>query len=105
VAPHAPWSVGWSACAINCRGSLVDVCLYGLYDMPMGTTSKGRGRYRRRSFFVDSAAIGRARRVLKVDTDAEAVRLAVERVVEMEEFWRFMSATRGRLDPGSIDPP
>jgi hypothetical protein len=40
-----------------------------------------------------------------VGTDAEAVRLAVERVVEMEKFWRFMVGTRASLKPGSFGVP
>jgi Arc/MetJ family transcription regulator len=62
-------------------------------------------RYTRKSFFVDEKAIKRARKALGVGTDAEAVRAAVERVVEMEEFWRFMAQTRGLLEPGSIESP
>jgi hypothetical protein len=62
-------------------------------------------RYTRRSFFVDERAIRRARRVLGVHTNAEAVRLAVERVVEMEEFWRFMTRSRASLERRSIDLP
>ena len=62
-------------------------------------------RYTRKSFFVDAQAIGRARKVLGAATDAETVRLAVERVVEMETFWRFMAGTRGSLKPGSIEAP
>jgi hypothetical protein len=62
-------------------------------------------RFTRRSFFVDEGAIRRARRVLGVHTNAEAVRLAVERVVEMEEFWRFMTRSRARLKPESIELP
>jgi hypothetical protein len=62
-------------------------------------------RYTRKSFFVDAQAIDRARKVLGTETDAETVRLAVERVVEMEKFWRFMTGTRGSLKPGSIEVP
>ena len=62
-------------------------------------------RYARRSFFVDEKAIERARRALGVGTNAEAVRLAVERVVQMEEFWRFMARSRGSLQAGSIEVP
>lgn len=62
-------------------------------------------RYTRKSFFVDAQAIGRARKLLATGTDAETVRLAVERVVEMEKFWRFMAGTRGSLEPGSIEIP
>ena len=60
-------------------------------------------RYTRKSFFVDPQAIDRARKVLGAGTDAETVRLAVERVVEMEKFWRFMAGTRGGLKPGSFE--
>ena len=73
--------------------------------MPMSLAPRRRGRYTRRSFFVDDRAIRRARRVLKADTDAEAVRLAVERVLQMEAFWQFMAKSRGRLSPGSVDLP
>jgi hypothetical protein len=62
-------------------------------------------RYTRRSFFVDTKAVSRARKALRVDTDAEAVRLALARVVESEEFWRFMARSRGRLKPGSVETP
>ena len=65
-------------------------------------TRRPSTRYTRRSFFVDDGAIRRARRVLGVDTNAEAVRLAVERVVEMEEFWRFMRRSRASLKPDSL---
>jgi hypothetical protein len=60
---------------------------------------------RRTSLFVDVRAIARARKALGAESNAEAVRLAVDRVVEMERFWRFMSATRRTLRPGSIDWP
>jgi hypothetical protein len=73
--------------------------------MPMRKTSVKPVRYTRKSFFVDAKAIDRARRALGAGTDAEAVRLAVDRVVEMEKFWRFMAATRGGLKPGSIEAP
>jgi hypothetical protein len=62
-------------------------------------------RYTRKSFFVDPQAIDRARKALGAGTDAETVRLAVERVVEMEKFWRFMAGSRGSLKPGSIEAP
>lgn len=62
-------------------------------------------RYTRKSFFVDPQAVARARRALGVGTEAEAVRIAVERVVEAERFWRFMEASRGRLAPGSFEAP
>jgi hypothetical protein len=71
----------------------------------MRKRSLRRPRLTRRSFFVDPATISRARRALAAPSDAEAVRLSVERVVEMERFWRFMTATRRRLRPGSIESP
>ena len=73
--------------------------------MPMRKKSARRVRYTRKSFFVDSQAIGRARKALGAGTDAETVRLAVERVVEMEKFWRFMTSSRGSLKAGSIEAP
>jgi hypothetical protein len=57
----------------------------------------------RKSFFVDPSSLRRARKALRVKTDAEAVRASLERVAEMEEFWRYMEATRGRLAPGGFD--
>lgn len=60
-------------------------------------------RLKRKSFFVDERAVRRAKKVLGVATDAEAVRTAIERITEMEEFWRFIARTRGVLKPGSID--
>jgi hypothetical protein len=71
----------------------------------MGKRSVRPVRYTRRSFFVDAKAIDQARKALGAGTNAEAVRLAVDRVVEMERFWRFMAATRGGLKPGSIEVP
>jgi hypothetical protein len=73
--------------------------------MPVRKISMRPVRYTRKSFFVDAQAINEARRVLGTETDAETVRLAVERVVEMEKFWRFMTGTRGSLKPGSIEAP
>ena len=73
--------------------------------MPMKTTSVRAVRYTRKSFFVDARAIDQARKALGAGTNAEAVRLAVERVVEMEKFWRFMTGTRAGLKPGSIEAP
>jgi hypothetical protein len=62
-------------------------------------------RYTRKSFFVDAKVIEQARQALGVETSAEAVRLSVERVVEMERFWRFMIKTRNSLAPGSLQAP
>lgn len=49
--------------------------------------------------------MSRARRALGAGIDAEAVRLALERVVETERLWRFMASSRGRLKPGSFETP
>lgn len=68
-------------------------------------TTPGPGSTPGQSFFVDDGAIRRARRVLRTDTDAEAVRLAIERVLEMRTFWQFMTKSRGRLARGSLDLP
>ena len=56
------------------------------------------GKLKRKSYFVDERALG-------VETEAEVIRLSVERVAEMEEFWQFMSKTRRSLKPGSIVKP
>jgi hypothetical protein len=57
----------------------------------------------RKSFYIDPDTLRRAKRVLRVRTDAEAIRLSLERVAEMEEFWRFMAKSRGVLKRGSVD--
>ncbi len=57
----------------------------------------------RKSFYIDQKTLRRARRILRVRTDAEAIRLSLERVAEMEEFWQFMTKSRGVLKPGSLD--
>jgi len=62
-------------------------------------------KLKRKSFFVDEGALQRAKRALKVKTDAEVIRLAVERVAEMEEFWEFMRSSRRALKPRSITKP
>lgn len=57
----------------------------------------------RKSFFVNPRVVRRAQKVLRVGTEAEAVRLALDRVADMEDFWRFMARTRRSLNPGSIE--
>jgi Arc/MetJ family transcription regulator len=61
-----------------------------------------RARLKRTSLFIDSSALARARRALGAASDADAVRLSLERVVEMERFWRFMAKSRRLLRPGSF---
>jgi hypothetical protein len=60
-------------------------------------------RLKRRTFFIDEAALLRARKALKVSTDSEVIRVSVERVAEMEEFWSFMDRTRKKLPAGSFE--
>ncbi|MGH9324855.1 MAG: hypothetical protein ACRD3V_33855 [Vicinamibacteria bacterium] len=60
---------------------------------------------KRRAFFVDERSLRRAKKALGLATDAEAVREAIERVAEMEEFWKFMKKTRGILEPGTLETP
>ena len=59
-------------------------------------------RLKRKSYFVDEVKVRKAKKVLKVSSEAEAVRLAVDRILEMEKFWRFMDRTRRKLMPGSF---
>ena len=58
---------------------------------------------KRRSYFVDTRAVRRAKRALGVATEAEAIRVSVQRIAEMEEFWRFLRKSRATLTPGSFD--
>jgi len=60
---------------------------------------------KRKSFFVDERALRRTKKVLGVATDAEAIRLSVERIAEMEAFWQFMKNSRRTLKPGSLGTP
>jgi hypothetical protein len=62
-----------------------------------------RSNLKRKAFFVDEDAVRRARKALGAATDAEAIRTSLERVAEMEAFWRFMERTRHSLKPGSIE--
>lgn len=62
-----------------------------------------RAKLKRKSYFVDERALRRAKRALGAKTDAEVIRLSVERVAEMEEFWEFMKKTRRSLRPGSLE--
>jgi hypothetical protein len=62
-------------------------------------------RLKRKSYFVDEQAIRQAKRILRAPTEAETIRLAIERVAEMERFWKFMARARGKLPAGSIERP
>jgi hypothetical protein len=61
----------------------------------MGTTLK------RKPFLVDERMLCQTKKVPRVNTAAETIRLAVERIVAMEEFWKFMEEGRHTLKPGS----
>jgi len=65
----------------------------------------GGASMKRKSFFIDEQALRRAKRLLGAETDAEVVRLSIERIVEMEELWQFMDRSRGTLPPGSVETP
>jgi hypothetical protein len=60
---------------------------------------------KRKTFFVDEEVLRKARKALRARTSSEAIRTALERVTEMEEFWRFMNKSRAALRPGSVDAP
>ena len=63
----------------------------------------GGTNLKRKSFFVDERSLRRAKKVLGVRTEAEVIRLSVDRVLETEKFWRLMDKTRATLSPGSVD--
>jgi hypothetical protein len=63
----------------------------------------GKRQLKRKSYFIDERALNRAKKALGVKTEAEIIRLSVERVAEMEEFWEFMKKTRRSLKPGSVE--
>ncbi len=56
-------------------------------------------------FFIDERQLRRAKKALGLSTDAEVVREAIRRLVEMDEFWKFMKETRDSLEPGSMETP
>jgi hypothetical protein len=62
-------------------------------------------KLKRRSFFVDERALRRARKVLGITTDSETIRVSLERIAEMEQFWQFMKKSRNKLKPGSMETP
>ncbi len=58
---------------------------------------------KRKAFFIDERTLRRARKALGTPTEAETVRLALERAAEMEDFRKFMAETRATLEPGSFE--
>ena len=71
-------------------------------EVPMPRKAR---RLVRRSFFVSTPVLRKARRALRAKTDAEAVRLSVERVAEMDAFWRLMRKSYSAGRPGSFRLP
>ena len=61
-----------------------------------------RAKLKRKSFFVDESTLRRAKKALGVKTAAEVIRLSVERMAEMGEFWEFMKKSRRILKLGSL---
>jgi hypothetical protein len=62
-----------------------------------------KSKLKRKSYFVDEPALSRAKKVLGVKTEAEVIRLSVERVTEMEEFWKFMKRHGAPSKPGTVE--
>jgi hypothetical protein len=61
-----------------------------------------KARLKRRAFLVDARVLRRARKALGIATDSETIRVSLERIAEMEQFWQFMKKSRNKLKPGSI---
>jgi len=74
-----------------------------MYACGPGVVMAGAANLKRKSFFVDERRLREAKKILGVHTEAEVIRLSVERVLEMDRFWRFMDKTRGALPSGSVD--
>ena len=88
--------------ALQRMPNLVILCI----QFPVANTEgkmAAKGKLKRKSYFVDERAIARAQKALGVKTGAEVIRLSVERVAEMEEFWQFMNKSRRTLKPGSVE--
>jgi hypothetical protein len=84
----------------------VDQNLFDSYEsLDSEAAMAAKARLKRKSFFVDELALQRAKKALGAKTDAEVIRLSVERIAEMEVFWRFMNKSRRTLRPGSIEAP
>jgi len=56
-----------------------------------------RAKLKRKSYFVDQRALNRAKKALGVKTEAEVIRLSIERVAEMEEFWQWSCQSFGAV--------
>ena len=56
----------------------------------------------RKSYFVDVDMIKKAKRLLGVNSEAEAIRISVQRMVEMAKFWSFMDKASNSVKKGSF---
>jgi hypothetical protein len=83
----------------------VESIVYAYGDVDTESMMARQVRLRRASFFIDPDAVRRARNALGAASDAEAIRMSVEWMAEMERFWRFMRKSRRTLTPGSIEVP
>jgi hypothetical protein len=81
--------------------------MYAIVESPRRPDmSRGKARrLTRRSFFVSTPVLRKARRALSAKSDAEAVRLSIERIAEMDAFWRLMRKSYGAGRPGSFRLP
>jgi hypothetical protein len=67
---------------------------------PLVKFTKGKSKMerkvklKRKMFFVDERKLRKAKKILSLNSEAEVVRVALDRILEMEEFWRFMEETR-----------
>lgn len=73
-----------------------------MYALQTEVKMAAKAKLKRKSYFVEERALSRAKKALGVKTEAEVIRLSVERVAEMEEFWEFMKKTRRTLRPSSV---
>jgi len=56
----------------------------------------------RKSYFVEPTMVRKAMKVLGANSEAEAIRISVENMVEMTEFWKFMDKTSKSVKKGSF---
>jgi hypothetical protein len=90
---------------LSLTGMPQHVTLYAYQRLSMETDTPMETNLKRKSFFVDECVLRQAKKALGVKTDAEAIRLSVKRIAEMEEFWQFMQQSRQTLKPGSLEEP
>jgi len=56
----------------------------------------------RKSYYVEPAMVRKAMKVLGANSEAEAIRISVQNMVEMTEFWKFMDKTSKSVKKGSF---